>query len=165
MKKSELMIWLHDKYREWQDLLKRIGTTRMEEPGVSGDWSMKDIVSHLTAWNHWLALRMKAAVRGEPEPAPPWPAHLKTDDEISAWIHQSTRGRALSETLETAHLAFQEFLTVVESLPADATIGRVEPDHYIVWLGDRRFYVGEFFENFRDHHEANVRAWLARKGK
>ncbi len=166
MKKSELMIWLHDKYREWQELLRRVGTAHMEEPGVSGDRSMKDIVSELTARNQWLAARLQAVLRGKPEPPPPWPEDLQSDVEINSWIYQQTHGRAVSEVLENAHLRFQHFLTTVEMIPEDATIGKVDPDHYIVWVGDhQKFYVGEFFENFRDHYEADVRAWLAREKK
>ncbi len=48
MKKSELLNWLQTEYRQWQVFLDQIGTTRMDQPGVNGHWSMKDIVAHLT---------------------------------------------------------------------------------------------------------------------
>lgn len=163
MTKSELLIWLHDQYRQWQDLLREIGNTHMEEPGADGDWSIKDLVSHMTVWNHWLAVRMDAALHDKPAWAPPWPADLKTDDEINAWIYRAYHGMAVSEVLEQTHLVFQEFLTVVEQLPDDAKIGRLDSGHFLVWLGDQRFEVGEFFDHFHDDHEPNVRAWLARR--
>jgi hypothetical protein len=31
-----------------------------------------------------------------------------------------------------------------------------------VWLDNKRFPVGEFFDHFLDDHEPDVRAWLAR---
>jgi hypothetical protein len=34
-----------------------------------------------------------------------------------------------------------------------------------VWLNDQRFPAGEFFDHFRDDHEPDVRAWLARVEK
>ena len=86
MNKSELIDWLQNEYRMWEELLDRIGPVRMEQPGVNGDWSMKDIVAHLTGWNRWLITRLQAAQRGESEPPPLWPGQLQSDDEINVWI-------------------------------------------------------------------------------
>ena len=84
MKKSELLNWLREKYQQWEIFLDQIGPERMDQGGVNGDWSMKDIVAHLTGWNRWLVARLQAAQRSEPEQPPPWPAHLQTEDEINA---------------------------------------------------------------------------------
>src|SRR5688500_7229544 len=112
MKKSELLNCLHAVYHQWLARHQVICPGRMEQPGVNGDWSMKDIVAHLTGWNHWLVLRIQAAGRGEPEPPPPHlhctersavqvgPAHLQTEDEVNAWIFESHRGRSVQEALE-----------------------------------------------------------------
>jgi len=162
MKKSELMHWLQEEYQRWEAFLDQIGTARMDQPGVNGDWSMKDVVAHLTGWNRWLVARLQAAGRGEPETAPPWPAQLRTDDEINAWIYESNRGRALREVLDESHQVFQELLAVIEGLPDEV---RIEPEWHLVWLGDQRFPAGEFFDHFRDDHEPDVRAWLRQEEK
>ena len=165
MKKSELLNWLRDKYREWEILLDEIGPARMEQPGLNGDWSMKDMIAHLTGWNRWLVDRLQAAGRGEPEPPPHWPAHLQTDDEINAWIYESNRGRSLREVLDETHQSVQQLLAVIEGLPDDVRIQKIEPTFYLVWLGDQRFPAGEFFDHFHVDHEPDVRAWLARGEK
>jgi hypothetical protein len=177
MKKSELLNWLPEEYQQWGALLEKIGPERMEQPGVNGDWSMKDIVAHLIGWNHWLVLRTQAAGRGEPEPPPPhlhctersavqvWPAHLQTEDEVNAWIFESNRGRSVQEALEEARQVFQQLLAVIEGLPEDVRIEAVyrgERVFHLIWLGDQRFPAGEFFDHFHDDHEPDVRAWLAR---
>ena len=100
MNKSELLNWLKEEYRQWEALLDQIGLARMDQPGVNGDWSMKDVVAHLTGWNRWLILRLQAAGRGDPEPPPPWPAQIQAEDEINAWIYESNRGRSLREVLD-----------------------------------------------------------------
>jgi hypothetical protein len=158
MNKSELLNWLQGEYQKWEDLLDQIGTARMTQPGVNGDWSMKDIVAHLTGWNRWLVARLQAAGRGEAEPAPPWPTHLQSEDEINAWIYESYRGRSVREVLDETGQVFQQLLAVIEGLPEDV---RIEPDWHLVWLEDKRFPAGEFFDHFRDDHEPDVRAWLA----
>ena len=162
MKKSDLLNWLQEEYQKWEALLAQIGPTRVDQAGVNGDWSMKDLVAHLTGWQRRLVARFQAAQRGEPEPPPLWPAHLQTDDEINAWIYESTHGRSAREVLDESRQVFQQVLAVVEGLPDEVRIERIEPAYYLVWLGDERFQPGEFFDHFRDDHEPNVRAWLAR---
>jgi hypothetical protein len=164
MKKSELLNWLQGEYRQWEALLDQIGLARMDQPGVNGDWSMKDMIAHLTGWNHWLADRMQAAQRGGPKPLPPWPAHLETDDEINAWIYEAYRKRMVREVLDEMHQVHQQILAVIESMPTEVQIERVDPAYYLVWVGSQRFAPGEFFDHFRDDHEPDVRAWLAQEG-
>jgi hypothetical protein len=149
----------------WEVLLGQIGPSRMDQPGVNGDWSMKDVVAHLTGWNRWLVSRLQAAQRREPEPPPPWPAHLQTEDEINAWIYASNRRRSVGEVLNEMQQVYQQLLAVIDGLPDEARIERIEPTFYLVWVGDQRFLAGEFFDHFRDDHAPDVRAWLAREEK
>jgi hypothetical protein len=101
-------------------------------------------------------------LRGEPEPPPPWPAHLQTDDDINAWIYESNRGRSLHEVLDETHQVFQQLLTVIEGLPDEV---HIEPEWRLVWVDNQRFPAGEFFDHFHDDHEPDVQAWLARVEK
>ncbi|MDF2734773.1 MAG: hypothetical protein K0S97_1396 [Chloroflexota bacterium] len=34
----------------WADLVTEIGEDRMTEPGAMGEWTFKDLASHLLAW-------------------------------------------------------------------------------------------------------------------
>jgi hypothetical protein len=165
MNKSELVNWLQEEHEKWEALLDEIGPTRMDQPGVNGDWSMKDMVAHLNGWNRWLLARLEAARRGEPEAPTPWPAHLKTEDEVNAWIYESSRGRSASEVLDETRRVFQELVAVVEDLPYEVRIEEVRGNraYYLVWVGNKRFPVGEFFDHYHDDHEPDVRAWLARE--
>ncbi len=159
MQKSELLDWLQEEYQQWEAFLNQIGSDRMEQPGVAGDWSIKDIVAHLTDWQPRQIARIQAAQRGEPEPPPPWPAHLQTDDAINAWIYEANRGRSVRQVLDESRRVFQQLLTVIEGLPDDILI---EPAYHIVELGGQRFSTSEFFDHFHDDHEPDIRAWLAR---
>jgi hypothetical protein len=164
MNKSELLNWLQEEYEQWEAFLNKIGPERMDQPGVAGYWSIKDIVAHLNDWQPKLIANIQAAQRGEPEPPPPWPAHLQTDDEINAWIYESNRERSVGEVLDKSHRLFQQFLTVIEGLPEDVRIDQVHHEgrvYYLLCLGEKRFPVGEFFDHFHDDHEPDMRAWLA----
>jgi hypothetical protein len=167
MMKTGLINWLKEEYRQWEAFLDQIGRDRMDQPGVNGDWSMKDIVAHLSGWNRRLVDSLQAASRGEPEPPPPWPANLETEDEINAWIYESYRQHALHEILEESHQVFQQLLSVVESLPDDVRIDEILENraYYLVWVDDKRFPAGELFDHFHDDHEPDVRLWLERVKK
>ena len=166
MNKSELLRHLRERHQEWEALLEEVGPARLERPGVNGDWSMKDIVAHLTGWNRWLVDRLGAAARGEPQPLPPWTAHLEAEDDINAWIYESNHGRSLPEVLEDSRQMFQELFTLLEGLPDDVRIETVHGSSgkafHLPWLGEERFPVAEFFDHFEDDHQPDVRAWLAR---
>jgi hypothetical protein len=162
MNKPDLIAALHEEYARWQALLDQIGSPRMEQPGVNGDWSMKEMVAHLTGWNRWLVSRMEAAQHGQAQPAPPWPAQLQSEDEINAWIYESNRKRPLDDVLRESEQVFRELFKVVESLPTTIQVEKIEPRYYLVWLDGKHFEVGEFFDHYHDDHEPDVRAWLVR---
>jgi hypothetical protein len=165
MTKTELLHWLQEEHRQWEAFLDQIGPERMDQPGVAADWSIKDIVAHLAGWQPRLTTRIQAAQRGEPEPPPPWPAHLQDEDEINAWIYESNRRRTVGEVVDESRRVFQQFLAVIEGLPDDVRIETVHHRgraYHLVWLGDQRFPAGEFFDHFHDDHEPDIRAWLAR---
>lgn len=159
MHKAELLSWLQEEYRRLRDFLDQLGPTRIEQPGVAGHWSAKDIVAHLTQWERRNIARIRAALGGEPEPPPQWPASLQTDDEVNAWIYEHNHGRPLREILDESEQVFQQLLAVVADLPDDVVI---EPAYHVVHLGGRRYSTSEMFDHFHDDHEADMRAWLAR---
>jgi hypothetical protein len=165
MTKSDLLQRLQEENQQWQALLDQIGPARMEQPGVNGEWSMKDIVAHLTGWNIALVAQLQAAQRGEAQPPPPWPSNLQSDDEINAWIYQTSRRRSLPDVMDEMYQNYAQLLAAVENLPDDVRIEQVEPAYHLVWVGEQRFFVDEFFHHFHDDHEPDVLTWLAQVNK
>ena len=158
MDKAQLLNELQEEYRQWQALLDQIRPARMDQPGVAGPWSIKDLVAHLTGWRRRTVARLQAAQRGEPEPPPPWPAHLQTDDEINAWIYQSRQGHSVREVLDESHQVFQQLVAAIEGLPEEV----LADVHRFPWLEGQPFSATAFFAHFHDEHEPDMRAWLAR---
>jgi hypothetical protein len=99
MTKSALLADLHREQAQWEALLAQIGEARMDQAGVADEWSIKDIVAHLTGWRRRTVARLQAAQRGEADPSPPWPAQLQTDYEINAWLYETNRERSVREVL------------------------------------------------------------------
>jgi carboxymethylenebutenolidase len=165
MSKTELLDGLRADYLRLEALFDTLGPAGLDEPGVAGHWSMKDIVAHLTGWNRGVAARIQAAQRGEPEPPSPWPAHVQAEDDINAWIYESNRGRSVQEVLADSREVFQQLVTAIEALPEDAraeTLREYGRSFRVVSVNDKRFHASEMFDHYRDDHEPDVRAWLAR---
>lgn len=160
MNKAELIKWLREEEQQWALLLAAIGETRLAQPGVNGEWAMRDIIAHLTGWQHWLVARLQAAAVGQPEPAPPWPADLKAEDAINGWIYTANCNRSVRDVLDEAHALYEQLLAMIQALPDDARTELIDAKFPVIWVGDQRFAVGEFFHHFYDDHAADVRAWL-----
>lgn len=161
MNKAELLSGLQEGYQNWRALLDQIGPARMDQPGVAGHWSIKDIVAHLTGWRRRTVARLQAVQRGEPEPPPPWPADLQTDDEINEWIYQSRRDHSVREVLDESHQIFQQLLAAIEGIPEEV----LADVHRFPWLEGQPFTAAAFFAHFHEEHEPDMRAWLARAEK
>jgi uncharacterized damage-inducible protein DinB len=53
---------------EWEALLAEIPLGRLAAPKAVGEWSVKDIIAHLTAYNRWFVRASEAYFRGELPP-------------------------------------------------------------------------------------------------
>src|SRR4051812_9401477 len=159
MQKSELLHEFQAEYTQWHALLDQIGPARMDQPGVAGHWSIKDIVAHLTGWRRRTVARLQAAQRGEGEPPPYWPAHLQTDDEINAWIYEGNRGRSVRDVLDDSDQVFQQLLAAIEGLPDEVLS---DPARHLPWLEAESIRPSDFFGHFHEEHEPDMWAWLAR---
>src|SRR5436190_13543951 len=84
---------------DWASLVAEVPAARIDEPGPMGDWSFRDLVSHLLAWRNRTIGRLQAAQAGAPRPANPWPATVSDDDPINAWLRDQDAGRSAQELL------------------------------------------------------------------
>ena len=156
--KERLLDDLRDEQARWEALLQDIGEDHMTQPGVTGQWSIKDIVAHLTGWRQRSVGRFQAALRHEPAPLPPWPPHLETDDEINAWIYAANRDRPLADVLRDSREVFEQLVETLDAFPAADLL---DPTRF-PWLdaADLPLTGAVFYAHFHEEHEPDMRAWL-----
>jgi hypothetical protein len=137
MKKSFIARLLHERDR-FELLLNRIGfTRRMTMKGVTGNWSIKDIVAHIWAYEQYIADRLHEIAHGEvyaPSKThnaleafcdsfgyPDFGSPLLTDDESNAWVYEQYKNVPLEEVVAQEIQAFTSIVKALEALP-DGTI-------------------------------------------
>jgi hypothetical protein len=165
--KAQLLDELRDEEARYEALLQDIGEDHMTQPGVAGEWSIKDVVAHLTFWRRRTVARFQAALHGEPLPPDPWPAEVGTadeidarDDEINAWSYANTHEQPLADVLRESREVFDQ---LAETLAAFPETDLLDPARF-PWIAAEDFPLtgAIFFGHFHDEHEADMRAWLAK---
>jgi hypothetical protein len=160
--KAELLQAIRDEAARWDALLAEIGEERMTQPGVTGDWTFKDVVAHLTGWRTGETLHYLEAARSGAKPAPPpWPENFTTD-EANQWIYERNRDRPLHDVLREYRQSFRQLEEALAAVPEEHLI---DP-HRFEWPeghGTEGHALGPAiveFGHWREEHEPDVRAWM-----
>ena len=144
----------------WQSLVADVPPARLNEPGPMGEWSFRDLVSHLLSWRNRTIGRLQAAAQGAPRPLAPWPVGMTEDDPINAWFRDQDAGRSADDLLAAYAASFDRVAGAVAALPAAAFIAEsATTPGYFRW----RDSSGEIESDFSGHlqdHVSDVREWL-----
>jgi hypothetical protein len=144
---------------QWNALLSQVGLERMEVAGVEGEWSVKELVAHLT-WYERAVVEGAQGVLSTGTFTRRRPAGVSLDEQ-NAQIATESRARPASEVLAEADTVFGQLLTVVEACPEDILndprrIGL--PDDMVPWMG----VANNSYAHYRQH-ELALRTWLERQ--
>lgn len=94
--KEHILAALQEQFDSWEELLATLNEEQLTTPHFDFDWSIKDVIAHLWAWQQISIARVEAgALEREPE-FPKWITELGED-----WEEDADRVNAL--TFETSH--------------------------------------------------------------
>jgi uncharacterized protein (TIGR03083 family) len=158
--KSTLVNEITTGYTAFDALVAPLTDAQLTTPGVVGDWSIKDVLAHLTAWHVRLLDLLDAAVRGT-EPA--MPAADVSDDEIdrmNARFHEERRTRSLGEVQAELRTSYARVVDDVRAL-ADDDLNSTDRWIWLRGVPLWQFVRGDTYEHYAEHGE-RIRAWLAR---
>lgn len=160
--KAALLDWVRRERAGWELLLAEVGEARMNEPGAMGEWSFKDLLSHLTAWQQFAQGPLEEALMGDC-PAPPWPTDLNPEQDqslINRSIYERTRELPVDIVIRDGRATWDQLEERLAALSEDALLAprRTAPSHGEP-LG--AMVIREVTAHFHQDHEAALRAWLA----
>jgi hypothetical protein len=154
MSKTDLLGLIQRDRAQWETLLSSIPEAWMTEPGVEGEWSVKDIIAHI-AWGEQENLGVvhaRAVVGSELWQLP--------EDERNAVVFEQNRGRDLRDVLAESRRIFCLYREAVATLSEedlnDPSRFAQMPEGWRPWriLYDPGHYHG---------HADSIRAWLGRR--
>lgn len=153
MTKRELLALMQATRQELEDLLAQLDPVAMSQPGVTGDWSVKDMLAHI-AWYQ----AEEAEFFGETGVAasPLWATPQDARNEL---LFTQNHDRPLDSILAEFRSAFAGFLSVVEGL-SDAELN--QPGRFPDTSADRlpwQAIAVHSYEHDREHI-ALIRQWL-----
>jgi hypothetical protein len=161
MKKEELISALTTGRAEFLKTIEDIPQQEMTIPGVVGQWSLKDLLVHLTRWEAELVKLLWQAKQG----TTPTTIHFtpETVDQVNERWYQQSSSRSMD-------VVWDDFLKVREQ-----TIRRVDgfgeqelnDVDYYPWLDGSplwKWVADDSFGHEAEHIE-DIRGWMIRKGK
>jgi len=153
--KAEQLAAIRADQEFWRNLAAEGGPGRYAEPGPMGEWTFGDMAGRLVAWRNRTIARLEAAGRGEPDPAPPWPADMDDDDVINGWMHEQDAGRTPEDLVSEYDAAYDRLISAIGALPEERL---TDPDAF-PWLGIP-LVDADFTVHLHEEHVPSVRAWL-----
>lgn len=166
--KAELLEAMTAGRAGWEDLLAAVGPGRMDEPGVVGEWSVRDVVAHVAGYERFVAATILADLRGAaatprelydrddqpPGGDEPDPDHARYND----WVVRHARGRPLAQVLGSAREAYERLRAAVDALTEEEL---ADPGRF-AWLPGRALATILPNQSFAHYamHAPSIRAWL-----
>jgi hypothetical protein len=151
--KSELLQRIRDERRALEKNLARLTHTQMLFPGVMGEWTVKDALAHISAWERsmltWTANLLSGKVPGTPEPL--------DVDRFNAAIYAQVKDKPLGEVLEEFRESYRAALALAESL-TEAQLQTKYTNtwpHGPLWLG----VAANMNFHYKEHRE-DLEKWL-----
>ncbi len=166
MNKAAFLDTMRAERERWEALLAEVGEPRMERPGVAGDWSVRDIVAHVTAYERGLVEWLEAASRGECLSFPDLD-HPDVDYRNAAILREN-EGRPLEDILLESRRVFQRLLQVVQALSEEELVDPERTAWYVTprWKEARPLWKCIADDSYQHYHQhvPGIRAWLEQCG-
>lgn len=155
-------------YMSGADLLERAARERAElealwlgldkaemtrRPGPHPEWSVKDIIAHITWWEQTAANWVSRALTGE------MLTRAETPDEINARVYEDNRDLPLAAVLEMFDASFPALEALIKRLTDDEINDAEVCD--IRGMPLLYFLVGNSFAHYADHVD-DLRAYVER---
>ena len=144
MSKVELLQEMHAARVAWDAVVAQIPDAEMDEPGVEGPWSAKDVLTHVMGYERWTAARINGSLRGE-EPSVrecwavdsvPVDMAAKQQEDYHAFnevMRELYQPWPPAQVRASARVAYDELVAAVEAVPDD----EMESTTRFEWTGGK----------------------------
>lgn len=162
MNKAEILEAMNTERDHFYELLKPLSKEQICAPALAGGWSVKDVLAHLTAWEHRCAFWI---IDGLCNKTPALPEEGYTWDEIDRLNHDTYldyEDRSWESILNEAQAVHRHFYERLENIKEEDILS---PDRF-PWTEGKSlvpFIAAWTYDHFREH-TAQVWEWASRQG-
>jgi hypothetical protein len=89
--KDHILAALREQFYRWQELLANLSDEQVISPQVDYDWSIKDVIAHLWAWQQISIARMEGGLQDREPIFPKWIV-----ESVENWEEDADRVNALT---------------------------------------------------------------------
>jgi len=113
--KEHILTALREQFDLWEELLANISEEQITAPHFDFDWSIKDVMAHLWAWQQISVARMEAGAKDREPKYPQWILSLGADWEedanrVNALTFETYHEKLWTEIYQNWKIGFQRFL-------------------------------------------------------
>lgn len=159
MDKASILDELRSKYAALEGILAPLDEAQMTTPGVIGNWSIKDILAHISSWQHRLLAWLHAARHNE-EPTISGPDSEEEMDRLNEQFYTENKSRSLADVLGDFRSSYLQIVEAVQAMPEEDLI---DPQRFSWLNGDslRQLVAGDTYDHYQEHRQ-QIEEWLAR---
>lgn len=151
--KSKLLIAIRAERKALEEVLAALTHDQMLQPGASSEWTVKDALAHISAWERRMLSWIGSHLRGEAPDVPlPWDV-----ERMNAETYAQVKDRPLAEVLEEFRRSYREALTLAESLSEE----QLQTAYTDTWpMGPLWLGVAANTDWHYKEHRKDIGAWL-----
>lgn len=115
--KTQLLAESQKEYQALEKLLAPLTPEQMTQPGMLGEWSVKDVLAHLYEWQQMMLGWYQAGLRGETPEVPGRGYKWNQLAELNQEIYATYQGAPLDDVRAKFRASHQQMIDLIESLP------------------------------------------------
>ncbi|MBI4338241.1 MAG: DinB family protein [Chloroflexi bacterium] len=146
--KQQVLQQLEGSWNRFLAAVQKVPSARMEEQGVIGAWSAKDIMGHISTWEDEAVKGVQLLLEGKPQPR---------YGNVDQWNQQAAEQRRALTPKQAAEALRRTHTRTVELLQG-------LPEQAYQQDAVRRFLLMETTEHY-DEHGADLLRWLGQQAK
>ena len=117
--KARLLKDIRAERQKLEIALQGLTDADMVKTTVAGEWSVKDILAHVTTWEQSFLKWYEAGLRGEKQVMPEW-SKPGVIDAINKEIYERNAKRSLNDVKKEFHASYKTILKTIDQIPEEA---------------------------------------------
>jgi hypothetical protein len=151
--REELVRYLERARSELWASFRGLSAEQMTRPGVVGEWSVKDVLSHVTSWEEQVLPDLARLARGDTALLASVDLYATNYDSFNAMIMSLRRGLELDQVLRELDIFRADFMAAVARLP-DAVLSDGQFGHLLL----------KITAEHDEEHAGQISEWRQKQG-